>query len=60
MRALMRMILVRMTLAAALAVLVAGPAAAEGPVTVVSWGGSYGEAQDKALFTDASKNSGID
>jgi len=29
------------------------------PVTVVSWGGSYGEAQDKALFIDASKNSGI-
>ncbi len=50
----------RTALAAALAVLVAGPAAAEGPVTVVSWGGSYGEAQDKALFTDASKNSGIE
>ena len=30
------------------------------PVTVVSWGGSYGEAQDKALFIDASKNSGIE
>jgi len=30
------------------------------PVTVVSWGGTYGEAQDKALFTDASKNSGIE
>ncbi len=29
------------------------------PVTVVSWGGSYGEAQDKALFIDASRNSGI-
>ena len=28
-------------------------------VTVVSWGGSYGKAQDAALFTDASKNSGI-
>ena len=30
------------------------------PVTVVSWGGSYGNAQDAALFTDASKNSGIE
>lgn len=29
------------------------------PVTVVSWGGSYGAAQDAALFNDASKNSGI-
>ena len=36
-----------------------GIASAE-PVTVVSWGGSYGAAQDAALFTDASKNSGID
>ena len=24
------------------------------PITVVSWGGSYGKAQDRALFTDAS------
>ena len=30
------------------------------PVTVVSWGGSYGKAQDAALFKDASKNSGIE
>ena len=30
------------------------------PVTVVSWGGSYGAAQDAALFNDASKNSGIE
>ena len=30
------------------------------PVTVVSWGGSYGAAQDAALFKDASKNSGIE
>ena len=30
------------------------------PITVVSWGGSYGKAQDAALFTDASKNSGIE
>ena len=29
------------------------------PITVVSWGGSYGKAQDLALFNDASKNSGI-
>ena len=31
-----------------------GIASAE-PVTVVSWGGSYGAAQDAALFNDASK-----
>ena len=36
----------------------AGYVSAE-PVTVVSWGGSYGAAQDAALFNDASKNSGI-
>lgn len=36
-----------------------GASAAE-PVTVVSWGGTYGAAQDAALFTDASKNSGIE
>jgi len=29
------------------------------PITVVSWGGTYGAAQDAALFEDASKNSGI-
>ncbi|SVB66179.1 uncharacterized protein METZ01_LOCUS219033, partial [marine metagenome] len=29
------------------------------PITVVSWGGTYGNAQDSALFKDASKNSGI-
>ena len=40
--------------------LVATVATAADPVTVVSWGGSYGEAQDKALFNDASKNSGIE
>ncbi|MCH2300393.1 MAG: hypothetical protein MK437_07550, partial [SAR324 cluster bacterium] len=28
------------------------------PITVVSWGGSYGKAQDRALFTDASNHSG--
>ena len=37
----------------------AGLAPAADPVTVVSWGGSYGAAQDAALFNDASKNSGI-
>ena len=36
-----------------------GVASAE-PITVVSWGGSYGAAQDAALFNDASKNSGIE
>ncbi len=30
------------------------------PITVVSWGGTYGDAQDAALFNDASKNSGIE
>ena len=30
------------------------------PITVVSWGGSYGAAQDNALFNDASKNTGIE
>ena len=29
------------------------------PITVVSWGGSYGKAQDRALLTDASNHSGI-
>ena len=29
------------------------------PITVVSWGGSYGAAQDNALFNDAAKNTGI-
>lgn len=40
-------------------VILAGAVSA-GPVTVVSWGGTYGAAQDAALFTDASKNSGIE
>ncbi|MBX2882216.1 MAG: ABC transporter substrate-binding protein [Granulosicoccus sp.] len=40
--------------------LLAGSATAADPVTVVSWGGSYGAAQDAALFTDASANSGIE
>ncbi len=44
----------------AVAAALAGVAAAEGPITVVSWGGSYGAAQDKALFEDASKNTGIE
>ncbi|KMW59376.1 ABC transporter, periplasmic spermidine putrescine-binding protein PotD [Candidatus Rhodobacter oscarellae] len=34
--------------------------AAADPITVVSWGGSYGQAQDNALFNDASANSGIE
>ena len=38
--------------------LLAGSALADA-VTVVSWGGSYGKAQDAALFTDASRDSGI-
>ena len=49
----------QLTMGTAMALALTGTAYAE-PVTVVSWGGSYGEAQDKALFTDASKNSGIE
>ena len=37
----------------------ASGALAADPITVVSWGGTYGAAQDAALFNDASKNSGI-
>jgi putative spermidine/putrescine transport system substrate-binding protein len=37
-----------------------GQIQAADPITVVSWGGSYGKAQDAALFTDASKNTGIE
>jgi len=36
-----------------------GIGSAADPVTVVSWGGTYGAAQDAALFKDASKNTGI-
>lgn len=46
-------------LAAAASMLLATGASAE-PITVVSWGGSYGAAQDNALFNDASKNTGIE
>ena len=42
----------------AFSTLLAGSALAD-TVTVVSWGGSYGKAQDAALFTDASRDSGI-
>ncbi len=43
---------------AAFATFVTDSVSAE-PITVVSWGGSYGAAQDAALFNDASKNTGI-
>ena len=43
----------------AMALVMTGTAYAE-PITVVSWGGSYGAAQDNALFNDASKNTGIE
>ncbi len=49
----------QLAMGTAMALVMTGAAHAE-PITVVSWGGSYGEAQDKALFTDASKNSGIE
>lgn len=45
--------------AASLAAFVSSTATAD-PITVVSWGGTYGAAQDNALFNDASKNSGIE
>ncbi|MXX90262.1 MAG: ABC transporter substrate-binding protein [Boseongicola sp. SB0677_bin_26] len=52
---------IRTRLAAVIAATLAlGAAAAAEPITVVSWGGSYGQAQDNALFNDASKNSGIE
>jgi len=44
---------------ASLLALTTGAVSAE-PITVVSWGGTYGAAQDAALFEDASKNSGIE
>ncbi len=38
----------------------AGPAAAEGTLTIASWGGSYQEAQSKALFQPAATAMGIE
>ena len=38
----------------------AGTSLAEGSVTVASWGGSYQEAQSKALFEPGAKSSGIE
>lgn len=52
--------LARTMVLAASVTFAAGTASAADPVTVVSWGGSYGAAQDAALFTDASRNSGIE
>lgn len=53
----------RLPLAAATAVLIALPAlparAADKTVTIASWGGSYQEAQSKALFEPASANTGV-
>lgn len=49
----------RSVVAIATTLLVASVASAD-PITVVSWGGSYGDAQDKALFNDASENTGIE
>ena len=51
----------RRILAAAAAILAAaaGPAAAEGEVTIASWGGSYQEAQSKALFEPGAESTGI-
>ena len=40
--------------------LMATTALAEGSVTIASWGGSYQEAQSKALFEPAAANSGIE
>ena len=52
-------ILKKITVALVSTVAFATGASAADPITVVSWGGSYGKAQDSALFNDASKNSGI-
>lgn len=49
----------RSVIATAAAAALSSAAFAE-PITVVSWGGSYGAAQDNALFNDASKNTGIE
>ena len=40
--------------------LAASVAAAEGNVTIASWGGSYQEAQSKALFEPAAAATGIE
>ena len=48
-----------MATAAALAVLAGSAVAAEKTVTIASWGGSYQEAQSKALFVPASEATGI-
>lgn len=54
------MIIARLALAAGLAVtLASGTALAQGSLTVVSFGGSYQEAQSKALFQPAGKAMGI-
>ncbi len=45
---------------AALAAAAALPAAAEGTVTIASWGGSYQEAQSKALFEPAAAATGVE
>ncbi|GMG82004.1 ABC transporter substrate-binding protein [Paralimibaculum aggregatum] len=47
-------------LTVAAAALFAGPALAEGTVTIASWGGSYQEAQSKALFEPAAAATGIE
>ena len=52
-------IIKNISVAMATIILFASGASAADPITVVSWGGSYGKAQDSALFNDASKNSGI-
>ena len=48
--------------AAALAALsvTAATGFAEGTVTIASWGGSYQDAQSKALFEPAAKSTGIE
>ena len=62
-RSIGRRVILRTALGAAAAVLgagvFAGPAAADGTVTVASWGGSYQKAQSLALFGPAAKAMGI-
>lgn len=52
--------LTQLAAGAAATLLMSGPVLAADPITVVSWGGTYGAAQDKALFNDAAKNTGIE
>jgi putative spermidine/putrescine transport system substrate-binding protein len=49
----------RLLAAAAAALVAAGPAAAEGTITIASWGGAYQDAQRKAWFEPTAEALGI-